>query len=158
MDPAHVAKALISEHRTRDPFQIAEERGYIVIRAPLQDIRGFYHPYKRRMIIYVSEHLAEWEARFVCAHEIGHIMMHKGYNEIFMLTHTRLKITPFEKEADFFALELLFGTSFYCRTELVPEIRSEVIAITKRLVGKYAYERLEYLIPSAKKDLSELQL
>jgi len=137
MDPKRIAHSLVREHKTRNPFQIAEELGYIVMRVPLVDVWGFYHTHNRCTLIYVADHLSTWEARFVCAHEIGHALMHKGYNELFMLQNTQLKITPLEKEADIFAATLLFDGSYYCNSDLVLELEEGLKNIAQHLWTKY---------------------
>ena len=79
----------------------------ILVFAPLIDVRGFYQYFQRNNIIYIDEHLPEYEQKFVCAHELGHMLMHRKENTVFMDTRTYLKTTPYETEADKFAVELL---------------------------------------------------
>lgn len=108
MDYKRTADSLVRRHKTRNPFQIARECGYIVIRCPLIDIRGFYQHIQRRYIVYVDSELSEWDARFVCAHEIGHILMHRGENRIFADTHTYFQSSRQETEANLFALSVIY--------------------------------------------------
>ena len=65
MDQRSVTASLVRRYGTRDPFHIAQELGYVVIRSPLKGIRGFYQNMQRRHVIYVSSELPESEARFV---------------------------------------------------------------------------------------------
>lgn len=108
MDSKRIAASLVRKHRTRDPFRLADALGYVVIRTPLQGIRGFYQYIKRCYVIYIDSALGEQEARFVCAHEIGHALMHRGYNRIFMDSHTYFPTNKYEIEANHFALDLLY--------------------------------------------------
>ena len=108
MEQKRIADSLVQRHKTRDPFRVAAELGYVVIRIPLQGIRGFWQRMKRRNVIYIDSNLSEWEARFVCAHEIGHVLMHRGYNRIFMDANTYFPINRQEIEANRFAVDLLF--------------------------------------------------
>lgn len=103
-----IAESLVRKYNTRDPFRIARELGYVVVRVPLQGIRGFCQRLKRRQVIYIDSNLPEWEARFVCAHEIGHALMHRGYNRIFMDTNTYFPVNRQEIEASRFAIDLLY--------------------------------------------------
>lgn len=103
-----IAEALVRKHNTRDPFRIAEERGYVIVRCPLKGIRGFYQHLQRRYVIYIDSELPHQEARFVCAHEIGHIMLHRGENRIFAEKNTFFQTNKQEIEANHFALDLLF--------------------------------------------------
>lgn len=108
MKQRNIAESLVQKHRTRDPFRIAQELGFVVIRTPLAGIRGFYQYMKRRHIIYVCSDLPEPEARFVCAHELGHALMHRGYNRIFTDTNTYFVTDRPEIEANRFAVDLLY--------------------------------------------------
>lgn len=108
MMPKRTAESLVRKFGTRDPFRLARELGYIVIRTPLQDIRGFWHHTQRQHIIFIDDKLPDIESRFVCAHEIGHILMHRGYNRIYMDTNTYFQVNRQENEANRFAVDLLF--------------------------------------------------
>ena len=58
MDTKALANRVAAQHGTRDPFRIAEELGFIVIRAPLVEMRGLRQYVKRRTIVYVNACLA----------------------------------------------------------------------------------------------------
>lgn len=108
MDQKRIAESLVHKYGTRDPFRIAEAMGLILIRTPLQGIRGFYQQIKRCGIIYIDSDLEGPEARWVCAHELGHTLLHRGCNRIFMDKHTFFPTNRYEIEADRFAVDLLF--------------------------------------------------
>lgn len=108
MEQKRTAMSLVRKFGTRDPFRIAEALGITVVRVPLSGIRGFYHYMKRCKLIYIDTDLSEADARFVCAHELGHVLLHRGYNRIFMDTHTYFAVNKFEVEANRFAVDLLF--------------------------------------------------
>ena len=101
MKTKRMAESLVRKFKTRNPFEIAEALGYIVLKLPLKGIRGFYQHIHRCTIIYIDSSLDFWDAAFVCAHEIGHVLLHRGYNRIFMDTH--------EIDADRFAVNLLYA-------------------------------------------------
>ena len=108
MDIKSLAEKLVRKYGTRAPFKIAEALGYIVLYAPLVGVRGFYQYLKRCHIIYLDPELDEDTARFVCAHELGHSLLHRGINRIFMDTRTFLVSSRYETEADQFAADLLY--------------------------------------------------
>lgn len=108
MDCKRIAASLVRKFRTRDPFRLADALGYVVICTPLQGIRGFYQYVQRCYVIYIDSGLEELEARFVCAHEIGHALMHRGYNRIFMDSHTYFPTNKYEIEANRFAVDFLY--------------------------------------------------
>lgn len=100
---------LAAKHRTRNPFLIAEELGFILVFAPLVEMRGFQQRVKRRNIIYINQDLDEHQQQLVCAHELGHHFLHRGMNRIFMDHSTQIVTQKFENEAHLFSLELLFS-------------------------------------------------
>lgn len=108
MDIKSLAEKLVRRFGTRDPFKIAEALGYIVLYTPLVGVRGFYQHLKRCNIIYLDPELDETTARFVCAHELGHSILHRGLNRIFMDTRTFMVSSRYETEADHFAVDLLY--------------------------------------------------
>lgn len=108
MNQKRLAESLVRKFNTRNPFRIAEALGYIIVRTPLTGIRGFYQRLKRCHIIYIDSSLEEQDARFVCAHELGHAILHRGYNRIFLDTHTYFVTNRYEAEANHFAVDLLF--------------------------------------------------
>lgn len=108
MDRKRVAASLVRRCGTKDPFRIAKDLGFLVIRTPLRGIRGFFQYAKRCSIIYIDSSLEDREASFVCAHELGHAILHRGCNRIFMDKHTYFPVNRQEIEADRFAVDLLF--------------------------------------------------
>ena len=104
-----LAERLVKRFGTRDPFRIAEELGYIIIYTPLVGVRGFYQYLKRCHIIYLDSELDEDTTRFVCAHELGHSLLHRGLNRIFMDTRTFLVSGRYETEANRFAVDLIYS-------------------------------------------------
>lgn len=109
MDTRALADNLSAKHHTRDPFCIAEDLGFIVVFAPLVDMRGFQQRAKRRNIIYINQDLDEHQQRLVCAHELGHYLMHRGLNRIFMDHTTKIVTQKYENEAHRFSLELIYS-------------------------------------------------
>lgn len=104
-----LAEKLARVYGTRDPFRIAEALGFIIIETPLEGIRGFYQAVHRCRIIYLDNRLSDGDRRWVCAHELGHALQHQGCNRIFMDTRTHMVTSRYEKEADRFAVDLLFS-------------------------------------------------
>lgn len=109
MDHKRIAESLVRKFKTRDPFRIASELGYIVIRAPLKGIRGFWKYVSRRHIIVIHDGLTDMQAQFTLAHEIGHVLMHRGHNRIYTDKNTYFQSNRQEIEANRFALDLMYG-------------------------------------------------
>ena len=124
-----LVESVVRKYHTRNPFEIAEERNAILVYAPLVDIRGFYQYFQRNHIIYIDENLPENEKTFVCAHELGHMFLHKKSNAVYMDTKTYFNTNRYETEANAFAAELLIPD------ELIYENRDMSKAQIARLAG-----------------------
>ena len=112
MDIKKKANALVRKYNTRNPFEIAKHLNLILVIIPLSgNTRGFYQYFQRNNIIYIDESLPESEQALVLAHELGHMLLHRKTNALFLDTRTHLKTYCYEKEANTFAAELLIPDS-----------------------------------------------
>ena len=109
MNIKRLADSLVRKYSTRNPFEIISNLNVIVVFYPLHGVKGFYQYFQRNNIIYIDEALSENEKKFVCAHELGHMFLHKKANAIFMDSRTQLNTTKYEIEADRFAMNLLLS-------------------------------------------------
>lgn len=100
---------LVRKYKTRDPFEMIKGMNVILVLYPLDGVRGFYQYFQRNNIIYIDESLSEHDKFFVLAHEIGHMILHKKSNAIFMDTRTQFRTSRYETEANKFAMELLIS-------------------------------------------------
>lgn len=98
---------------TRDPFEMIKGMNVILVFYPLDGVRGFYQYFKRNNIIYIDESLSRHDQQFVCAHELGHMFLHKRSNALFMDTRTQFNTSRYELEADKFAVNLLISDSIF---------------------------------------------
>ena len=134
MNQKRIADSLVRKYGTRDPFRIADAMGFMVIQTPLQGIRGFYQYLKRCCIIYIDSSLSEQDSRFVCAHELGHVILHRGCNRIFMDTHTYFAVNKFEIEANRFAVDLLFDDDdLQCFLEHPIQVAADCMGVSMEL-------------------------
>lgn len=120
---------LVRKYQTRDPFEMIKGMNVILVHYPLKGVRGFYQYFQRNNIIYLDERLSETEQRFVLAHELGHMFLHKKANAIFMDTRTQFNTDKFELETNLFAMELLLPDSF------LDEYRDFTIDQISRMTG-----------------------
>lgn len=133
--PINIANSTVKKYKTRDPFQIAREKNVILVYAPLVDIRGFYQYFQRQHIICIDENLPEQEKRFVCAHELGHMMMHKNSNAVYMDTQTFFNTNKFENEANEFAVNLLIpDCEIYDNKELTTGQLSRLLGYEEAMI------------------------
>jgi len=101
---------LVKDHETRDPFKIAKYLGiHILYDYDFESLKGMYKVIQRSRFIFINGNLNERDQRTICAHELGHDMLHREYAKTasfqeFMLYDMR---TRPEYEANIFASELL---------------------------------------------------
>lgn len=105
--PKKTAIKLIKNCNSNDPFEIAKQRGIIVLHEPLGSVLGYYNSYKRIQFIHINNSIPKGLEKFVCAHELGHAMLHRGANTPFLKKNTFFSIDKIELEANTFAVELL---------------------------------------------------
>ena len=98
-----------SIYQTYDPFEICAGMGILVARISLtESVRGICYTDENGMAAGINEDLPLHIAKFVCAHELGHLIMHRGMNSVFMETKTLMSSAKIEKQANMFAMCLLF--------------------------------------------------
>ena len=105
------ANSMARKFNSRNPLEIIKNLNVILVYYPLKDVRGFYQFFQRNNIIYIDDNLPENEQIIVCAHELGHMLLHKNSNAIFMDTRTHFVTNKYENEANTFAAELLIPDS-----------------------------------------------
>lgn len=98
---------LLKTYNTNDPFKLARSLGIVIIFLDLGDTYGFYRCYKRVKTIVINSELSEWLKRYVCAHELGHALLHADINTAFLKKNTFYSIGRIEREANEFAVNLL---------------------------------------------------
>ncbi len=100
--------ALYKKYGTRNPFELAEFLKINVIHWDLHyEINGFYQYEKRNQIIFLNNNLSYDDQRVVCAHELGHAVLHRRSSVPFMRANTLFSIDKIEVEANKFSAYLL---------------------------------------------------
>lgn len=105
--PRTAAVELMNKHKTNDPFKIAKQKGILVLFEPLGKTLGYYNRYKRISFIHINNSIDEGLQKFVCAHELGHAVLHHDANTPFLKRKTLFSTERIEIEANKFATELL---------------------------------------------------
>ncbi|MBJ8045972.1 MULTISPECIES: ImmA/IrrE family metallo-endopeptidase [Bacillus cereus group] len=98
---------IVKKHDTTNPFEIAKRKSIIVLFEDLGNTLGFYNTYKRFKFIHINNRIDETTQRFVCAHELGHALLHSKANTPFLRNKTLYSVDRLEIEANTFAVELL---------------------------------------------------
>lgn len=84
-----------------------------------EEINGFYKYDKRNKYIFINQKLSKEMQRFVCAHELGHAILHPRSNTPFLRKNTLFSIDKIEVEANSFAVQLLLSNENFehCETK-----------------------------------------
>ena len=102
-----IVRKLIRKYNTRNPFELARILKIAIITEPLGSVRGYYHRLFRQKFIHINCELSDRKQLVVCAHELGHAILHPNANTPFMRSNTLYSINRHEKEANLFAADLL---------------------------------------------------
>lgn len=105
----NVANKLIKKYDTRDPFQLCQAIGVEVFYADLGSLKGMYKYLKKNRFAVINENLDSFTKTLVCAHELGHDILHQNLARKVCLQEFILydmKSRP-EYEANLFASEIL---------------------------------------------------
>ena len=109
MDIKRAVAKLVRKHGTNNPFALCNILNITIRYNDLGSIRGIYQYNYRKRFIHINEKLPESLKRQVCAHELGHAILHRKTNTVFLDSHTYLLTDRIENEANRFAAELLIA-------------------------------------------------
>lgn len=104
-----VVEKMIRKHGTNNPFEIASQKGIVLMFESLGKIYGYHHTFHRIQIIHINDELNEPMKRFVCAHELGHAVLHPELSTSFLRKNPLFCMDKIEREANEFAVELLLS-------------------------------------------------
>lgn len=104
-----LARDLKASWHTNDPYQIAERLGIVVLHRKncikdftAQTIKFAGYP----TIISINDSYTEFSKKVLCAHELGHALLHEDCVNHFAITSKNVT-TNVEQEANLFAIALL---------------------------------------------------
>lgn len=108
-DIINYVKDIKEQWRTNDPYTIAEYLGITVLHTTAcfkdftaQTIKVKGYP----TIISINDAYTEFSKKVLCAHELGHALLHQECVNHFAITNSNIA-TSVEQEANLFALALL---------------------------------------------------
>ncbi len=132
-----LADELIAAWHTNDPFELCNALDIVVVTVPLAaEIRGFCQFTLNTHIIYLNQSLDDRQRKFVCAHELGHVLLHPRDNRIFLDTATYQVTARLEVAANRFACHLLYpeDSAFFEYPEYTVEQTAAYLALPAELV------------------------
>lgn len=104
-----VVNKLINKYNTRNPFELCECLGIWTYEIPLGNTKGYYTYAQKKKVIFLNESLSIREKLIVCAHELGHALLHPKGNIYFKKNNTYYILEKYENTANVFAAELLIS-------------------------------------------------
>lgn len=141
------AQALVQRFKTRDPFHIAAELGLkVYFRSDFSELKGFYTLILEQPCIFINANLDEPMQRSVCAHELGHDLLHRRLSALAAFDEFsafNLKTKP-EYEASSFAAALLIDDDELfdlSRQELTIDAIAANMDCQKELIALRMHER-----------------
>ena len=101
----------IRNYYSCNPYEIAASEGITVFHSELgHNIYGFSHTYKRQQMIVINKSLPSKVAKFVCAHELGHQMLHPTNN---LTPHILFSDHKVDREIARFIIQILVRNKLY---------------------------------------------
>lgn len=105
-----IAQSVLEEYAGKDIFETAENAGTKVWYRQLGGLKGFYVCENSVRYIVINEKLDRMMKRVVCAHELGHDMLHRELAEVGIRENTLfLSSNKTEREANLFAACVLIS-------------------------------------------------
>lgn len=98
---------LIKKYDTNCPFKLAKNLGIEIIYEDLGSTRGYFNKVFNIKMIHINEDSNEKDRQFICAHELGHAVLHPNANTPFLKKHTFFVTDRIEFEANIFAMSLI---------------------------------------------------
>ncbi len=71
-----MVQELIEKYSTRDPYELCDTLGIMYRIADLGSLKGFFTLVAGEPVIIISKDIDEHQQREVCAHELGHALLH----------------------------------------------------------------------------------
>ena len=112
MDVKGIVTTLIKKHNTNNPFRLCEHLGIMLSFENLGNLFGYCDTHYRIRTIHINQNTPSHLQAFICAHELGHAIMHHDTNVPFLKAHTFYSTDKLERQANTFAVELLLSDDF----------------------------------------------
>lgn len=129
-------RGLVDTYKTNCPFKLARYLGIQIVQEDLGNILGYYNRGFRIKMIHINENAEDHQKKFVCSHELGHAIFHPDANTPFLKKHTLFSTDRIEREANFFAINLLFSKD-YIRDQVSLEDAVNLYGIPEKLIMPY---------------------
>lgn len=127
-----VVNGLLEMYETNDPFELCDYLDiHVIIHDLGEKIQGFIQrsPYGDE-ILHINSRLESQMQKYICAHELGHAILHPDLSLGFYIEHPLLVKNKVEIQADKFAAELLIPDDIL---EKYPDFTLEQVAAAENI-------------------------
>lgn len=106
--------SLIKKYGTNNPFELCDLLNIKIMYSNLgPEIKGFFQRTPNGFeIVHINSCLEEMEKKYICAHELGHAILHVDLSIVFFLENRISYKNKYETQADKFAAELLIPDNY----------------------------------------------
>ncbi|SKB00050.1 protein of unknown function [Caloramator quimbayensis] len=104
-----IVNGLLETYGTLNPFELCDYMDIKIIYSNLgEEIKGFFQRTPNNYeIIHLNSDLVPEEKKYICAHELGHAILHTDLSMSFFIENALQVKNKYEIQADKFAAELL---------------------------------------------------
>ncbi len=104
---------MLKKYKNKSLREILSDLNVILVDTmPLTDTDGFYQYVQRNHIIYLNCNLDPTKENFVIAHELGHMLMHRRQNAMFLDSRKTSSLDKYEYQANSFAVEFVLPDQY----------------------------------------------
>ncbi|NNU75413.1 ImmA/IrrE family metallo-endopeptidase [Clostridium estertheticum] len=102
--------SLFLMYGTLNPFELCEHLNIKIIISNLgNEIKGFFQRTHGYEMIHINSGIEDHEMKYVCAHELGHAILHSNMSISYLIENPLQVKNKFEIQADKFAAEILIN-------------------------------------------------
>ncbi|MBP2662734.1 MAG: hypothetical protein H6Q71_682 [Firmicutes bacterium] len=88
------ATNLAKKYHTRSPYELASYLNIEVVFRPMKRTHGFCDRILKRRFIVINSNLPDHLQKQTCAHELGHIVLHKGWGYLSQGYPFNIRLSP----------------------------------------------------------------
>lgn len=100
-------EGLCKKYDTRDPFQLVDDTGGVLLFENLGSTHGYYSHCYGQKFIHVNNRLDKQQQIVTCAHELGHSILHPDVSTPYLKANTLFSVNKLEIQANNFMVQLL---------------------------------------------------
>lgn len=138
-----IVNRLYRRYDSSNPFEIARQLNVGIDYELLGTIRGYYSHFNRRKLIHINSSLDGDQQFLVCAHELGHAILHPNSNTPFFKAHTLFSVSKLEMEANRFMIYMTISDDELLEYAEFPMVQlANVYNVPMDLI-KWRYEQMK---------------